>query len=560
MLKKFIFAAKEGFFMLLIECRNIKKSYGDRLVLDVEDFKIYSDDRIGVVGLNGMGKTTLINILCGKLEPDEGFVKSYGSLSYISQLEEADDKEVNKELAKKFGVAGTWEPHMSGGEKTRFKLAGAIDKDAQIIVADEPTSNLDMAAVQLLENTLNSYEGALLIISHDRQLLDNLCKKILEIENGKLKLYHGNYSDYKKQKDDERQRAQFEYEEYETEKRRLESAMEETKHKVKSMKKAPSRMGNSEARLHKMGNQKGKANLEKSIKSIQSRIDHMDVKEKPKEVSKIKLDALSTEWTHSKILIMGKNINKAFGEKKLFENAEFSIYNGAKTALIGPNGSGKSTLLNMIIHRDSAIKLSNTAKIGYFSQNLNILDEDKSIIENVMQSSIYDETFIRILLARLLFKREDIYKKVSILSGGERVKAAFAKIFLQDINLLVMDEPTNYLDIYSMEAVEEALRYYDRTILFVSHDRRFISSVADQIISIENKKLIFFQGTYEEYLDKKSRKTDASKEEIENRLFILQNRLSELIGRLSMPSKKDNVVQLDKEYREVLAEIKLIKG
>lgn len=545
--------------MLLIECGNIKKSYSDRLILDIESLKIHSEDRIGLVGLNGIGKTTFINILTGRSEPDEGWVKRYGTFSYIAQLEEAEGKEVDRILAKKLCIGETWKDYMSGGEKNRFKIAQSLDKNSQVIFADEPTSNLDMEAVQFLEESFKEYRGALMIISHDRQLLDNLCNKILEIENGRIKLYPGNYSNYKNQKERERERAKFEYEEFEKEKRRLEAVMEETRQKVKTMKKAPSRMGNSEARLHKMGNQKAKANLDRAVKNMQSRIEHLEVKEKPKELDRIKLDALSTEKTHSKILITGKDINKTFGEKRLFENAEFSIYNGTKTALIGPNGSGKSTLINMILNRDSAIKVAGPVKIGYFSQNLSILDEEKTIIENVLEKSIYDETFIRILLARLLFKRGDINKKVNVLSGGERVKAAFAKIFLQDINLLILDEPTNYLDIYSMEALEEALRDYERTILFVSHDRRFIDSVADHIISIENKRLISFDGTYEEYLNKKSNVIDRNKEDIQKKIFVLENRLSELIGRLSMPSKKDDVIQLDKEYKAVLTELKYLK-
>lgn len=542
--------------MLLIEGVNIKKYFGDRLILDIENLKIYSEDRIGVVGLNGMGKTTLLNILCGKLSPEEGVVKAYGTVSLISQLEPSVEEQVSGEQASKFGVAESWKNYMSGGEKTKFKLAHSLDTGSQIIIADEPTSNLDMESVKHLEGRFKAYAGALVIVSHDREFLDILCNKILEIERGKVKLYTGNYSAYKKQKEMEKERAYFEYEEYEKEKKRIEAAMSETKENVRAMKKAPSRMGNSEARLHKMGNQKAKANLDRAVKNMQSRLEHLEVKERPKEIDKIKLDALSTDKLHSKILISGRNINKAFREKLIFKNAEFDIYNGTKTALIGANGSGKSTLIDMIMNGDSNLRISKGAKIGYFSQSLDILDEKLSIIENVMKESIYDETFARILLARLLFKREDIYKKVGVLSGGERVKASFAKIFLKDINLLILDEPTNYLDIYSMEALEEALRDYSRTILFVSHDRRFVSSIADSIIAIENKGLVSFRGTYEEYIEKKIKKVDVSEEEKKMKILILENRISELIGRLSMPGKKDDVDKLDEEYREALEELK----
>lgn len=545
--------------MLLIEAGNIKKYFGERLILDIKNLKIYSEDRIGVVGLNGMGKTTLINILCKKLIPDEGWVNAYEAYSYIGQLEEAETKEVKKETASKFGINDTWKDFMSGGEKTRFKIAEVLDENSKIIFADEPTSNLDIEGVKLLEKRFAEYEGALVVISHDREFLDKTCNKILEIENCKIRVYNGNYTDYKVQKEMERERSKFEYEQYEKDKKRLEDAIDEAKSKVKTMKKAPSRMGNSEARLHKMGNQKAKSNLDKAIKGMKSRIEHLEVKEKPKEISKIKLDALSTSELYSKILISGKNINKDFDKRVIFNNAEFSIYNGSRTALIGPNGSGKSTLIKMIINGDEAIKKASGLKVGYFSQDMDILDKELSIIENVMKDSIYDETFARIMLSRLLFKREEIYKKVSILSGGERVKVSFAKMFLQDINLLILDEPTNYLDIYSLEALEEALKDYDRTLLFVSHDRRFVSSVADNIIAIDNKKLETFQGSYDDYIEKKERKIDTSKEEIEKRIFVLQNKLSELIGRLSMPSKKDDVKELDREYKEVLKELQELK-
>lgn len=541
--------------MLLIEGANIKKYYGDRLILNIENLKIYSEDRIGVVGLNGMGKTTLMNILCGKLQPEEGCVKSYGSISFISQLEPSDQEKINKELASKFGVAHSWKEQMSGGEKTKFKLAKSLDENCEIIFADEPTSNLDIDAVKLLEEKFKVYDGALVIVSHDREFLDELCNKILDIDKGKVKFYTGNYTSYKHQKEMEGQRAEFEYEEYEKEKRRLGAAMVETKEKGRTIKNAPSRMGNSEARLHKMGNQKAKANLDRTVKNMETRLEHLDVKERPKQIDKIKLDALSTDKLHSKILISGRNINKAFDGKIIFQGAEFDIYNGSKTALLGPNGSGKSTLINMIMDGDSSLKISSGARIGYFSQALDILDDNQSIIENVMKESIYAETFARTLLARLLFKREDIYKKVQVLSGGERVKASFAKIFLKDINLLILDEPTNYLDINSMEALEEALKDYSQTLLFVSHDRRFVSSIADNIISVEHKKLVSFHGTYEEFIERKTKKIDVSKEEREKRIFVLENRISELIGRLSMPGKKDNLEKLDIEYKETLSEL-----
>lgn len=541
--------------MLILEGNKIQKSYGDRLIIDIDNVKIYSEDRIGVVGLNGAGKTTLMDILSGRAEPDEGIVKIYGSCSYITQLDIYKPEALDKHYAKLFGTNTTIEDTMSGGEKTRFKLAQCFNKNSNIIFADEPTSNLDISGITLLEEKFLEYKGAVVVISHDRQFLDKLCNKILEVEDGSIKIYNGNYSDYRAQKNRERERAEFEYHEYVSEKARLEEVIDEKKQKVKTMKKAPSRMGNSEARLHKMGNQKAKANLERAVKNIQSRIEHLEVKEKPKYIEKTKVDIQPLEELHSKILISGEKINKSFGKKVILNNAEFKIFNGSKTAFIGDNGSGKSTLIKMIMAKDSQIKSSGLLRIGYFSQELDILDGNLSIHENIIKNSVYDETRVRIVLARLMFKNDDIYKKVSVLSGGERVKAAFAKIFLQDINLLILDEPTNYLDIYSTEAIEDALGSYEGTVLFVSHDRKFIDVVADHILLLEDKKLLSFNGNYQEYLDAKNKKNASETEKIKQKM-ILENRLSELIGRLSMPSKKDNVTELDAEYKRVLQRLR----
>lgn len=545
--------------MLLIECDKIKKYFGDRLILDVDHLEIYSEDRIGIVGRNGVGKTTLINILSQRLKPDEGWVKLYGRVGYISQLEPPNRKNINGEMASKFGVEVNWNDHMSGGEKTRFKLAEALDNDSVMIFADEPTSNVDMEGIELMTEKFGEYKGTLIVISHDRRFLDKLCNQILEVEDSKIKTYNGNYSAYREQKIREKERAQFEYEEYSKEKKRLEGVIDGTKQKVKSIRKTPKRMGNSEARLHKMGGQKAKANLERAVRNVERRIEHLEMKEKPKEQLGIKLDVLGSNRLYSKIIIEGKNINKGFGDKIIFKNAGFTVFNGSKVALIGPNGCGKTTLIKMIMGNDDVIRVAQGARTGYFSQDMNILTNNASIIENVMESSIYTENFARLLLARLLFKGEMVYKKIDILSGGERVKVSLAKILLQDINLMILDEPTNYMDIDALEVIEETLKKYDRTLFFVSHDRSFVDAVADHIIIIEDQKIKMFAGNYTEYLERKNKPMDHHKEEVEKQVVILKNDLSEVIGRLSMPFKKDDVEALNRKYYAILEELKRLK-
>ncbi|KHD37306.1 ABC transporter [Clostridium acetobutylicum] len=528
--------------MLYLEINNLKKYFKDRLILEINNLKIYSGDKIGVVGVNGAGKTTLLNILSGKIKAEEGVVKLQASYSYISQLDDMYSQR---------------EKNLSGGERTKIKIKNSFKENAEILMADEPTANLDIAASNKLEKMLLDFNGALILVSHDRELLDKVCNKIIEIENGKATLYNSNFSGFLKQKELEVRRKEFEYISYVNEKKRLVKVMNNIHDKTQSINKTPKRMGNSEARLHRMGGQKGKANLDKRRKAVESRIKHMTEKEKPAEVIKSKIDFIYSKKIYSKIIIKGNNINKRFGEKIIFENAEFSIPNGIKAALIGENGAGKTTLLKMIMTHNKGIITAENAQMGYFSQELDIISKNKTILENVMEKCIYDESFARLTLARLLFKSEDVDKRVSELSGGERVKVSFAKIILSGNNVLILDEPTNYLDVYSMNALEEVLKDYAGTVLFVSHDRRFVNNIANFIITIKNNRIEQFDGTYSEYV-KKLGKGEEDKNTKEKKM-ILQNRLSNIIGRISVPSKNDNLEELDKEYKFILEKLKEFK-
>lgn len=549
---------KGGFIMLLIDIDNITKSYGNRLILEIEDLKIYENDRVGIVGNNGVGKTSLLKLIIGEEKPDSGNIFLNGSYQYVSQLGTASIKTISGEMASKFKVPNTWSENLSGGEKTRFKLAGAMESYSSMLLIDEPTNNLDIDGVDLITERLEEYYGGLMVVSHDRSLLDRVCNKIIEIENGKINIYNGNYSDYRIQKDEELERMKFEYDSYINEKRRLENIKKEVSQKSQKVRRTPSRMGNSEARLHRMGGQGAKKNLDKAVKSVESRIEHLEVKDKPREEKRMKIEILQGSKVYNKILLSGKNINKSFEENIIFKNMNFDIYNGKKIGLIGANGSGKTTLINMIINKEKNINIAEGVKIGYFSQDLDILDKGKSILENVMDSSGYGEEFARLLLARLLFRGENVYKKVNLLSGGERVKVSLAKILLQDTNLLILDEPTNYLDIQSMEVLEETLEDYDKTLLIVSHDRKFLENLVDEILIIENKKVKRYLGSYEEYKDKK-KTLGKNKDNSFESIMLLENRLNDLIGRLSIPKPGDDIEALDKEYQKTLKELNKIK-
>ncbi|MBS4537934.1 ABC-F type ribosomal protection protein [Clostridium sp. D2Q-11] len=545
--------------MIILEGKNIKKYYGERKILDIKNIRIYEGDRIGVVGVNGSGKTTLMNILSMRDLPDEGDIDIKGKISYITQLGTPENKEMDYKLKGEFKVDYDNRDTLSGGEKTRFKLAEGLSTNPNLLLLDEPTSNLDIDGINVLTEKLQEFQGAILIISHDRNLLDNIVDKIIEVEDGEIKEYSGNYSDYKEHKEAMRVRQEFEYEKYVKEKGRLTQIIQERQGHAKTMKKTPTRMGNSEARLHRANTRQIQGKIHNTINAIETRIEKLDKKEKPKEIERVKIDMPSVTNLRNRLLIDGNKISKSFGDKILFKNSELKIFNGDKAALLGNNGTGKTTLINMILEGDEKLKICKNLKVGYFSQKLDILEGDKTILENVMKNSIQNETTARTLLSRLLFKREDIKKNIEVLSGGERVKVAFAKIFLSDINFIILDEPTNYLDIPSIEALEEVLLEYEGSLLLVTHDKTFIDRVANKIITIEDKKIRIFNGWYSEYIERQENKINFGQEEDEKKLLVLQNRMSEVMGKLSlMPSDEEKII-LDKEFNQLVKEINSLK-
>jgi macrolide transport system ATP-binding/permease protein len=289
--------------MLLIEAVNIKKYYGDRLVIGFDELKVYSGDKIGIVGQNGSGKTTLLNILAKDIKPDEGFVKQYCDLKYIRQFSEEKAEAAPREL-KEFGLQNiTAQDVFSGGEKTRIKIANAFSNENLLLLADEPTSNLDYKGIDLLKQKLSGVESFLLI-SHDRSLLDSLCNRILEIKDGKIKLYNGNYSLYSEQNKLEYQWAEQEYEKYIADKSSLEAAIVDRRDRSKSIRKAPKRMGNSEARLHRRSATEKQEKLNNAVNSLKTRLEKLEVKEKPRELPKIKIDFSLTNHLKIKLLFL----------------------------------------------------------------------------------------------------------------------------------------------------------------------------------------------------------------------------------------------------------------
>lgn len=518
--------------MPIIEIKDLIKSYGERTILDIEDLKIYENKKIGVVGDNGSGKTTFFNLLTGNEKPDKGIIKVISDFTYIEQFEKIDDS-----LS-----------YLSGGEKTKLVLNTKLNLKTPLLFLDEPTNNLDITERQKLEDILKQYKGTLFLISHDRNLLDNLCDCILEIENSKIKLYNGNYSAYKTQKEQVIARIKFEYNEYRTEKKRLENSIGQSKKASKSVKKTPSRMGNSEARLHKRESTEIVEKLEGHTKALEKRLSKLEEKENYKDKQILYMDMSNFQKIKSKYIanIMGLNIK--FDNKIIFDNTSFIIKSNCKTAIIGGNGAGKTTLIKRIVNSD--ININPSIKIAYFSQEFEDFNDNETAFDYVSKTSIQNDIIVRNILGRLLFKADDVFKKIEVLSGGEKVKLAFAKMLVSSANLLILDEPTNFLDLNSLEALEELLSEYQGTVLFTSHDRHFIDKIATDLLIIANKKVTSFEGNYTSYLKYRQEKPKTNTDKM-----VIEMKLIALSSKIATTTKLDERNQLEEEYQRLLKEL-----
>lgn len=478
----------------LIEANHIKVSFGEQEVLNFERFQLYEGDKVGLVGANGAGKTTLLRVLSGEMTEYEGKVKLNCDPFYFKQIDETwDSYELDGGEIKRLGIKDKiWNEVVSGGENTRIRLAMMFSSDRAVAFLDEPTANLDMGGRKILAERMKRMDSFVLV-SHDRAFLNEVCTKIVEVENGKLKEYPGNYEDYETLKEAETRRQWDEYEMYTQEKKRLHEVYDEKRATAKNMTKKPKGMSYSEFKMrnfighHTPGDRQ--LQMYKTANNVLKRIEHMEVKEKPKELPKIRPDFRLTNPPENPIVIRGEHVSFSYDEDQvIFDDANFMIANNSKVAIVGDNGAGKTTLLNLIMNRDQ-ISVVPKAKIGYLSQNVSEINLEKTVLENAMSVSIQKEDITRTVLARLLLTSRDIKKLAKDLSGGERMKLALAMLLVSDVNLLVLDEPTNYMDIPSIEAIETLLTEYEGTLLFVSHDQQFIESIATGKLLVKDGKI-----------------------------------------------------------------------
>ena len=528
----------------MIYINNLRKTLPDRQLLEIENLAINENDRVALIGENGAGKTTLFRIVLGLDKEYTGEVNVERELEYL--LNDVDeDKYIPREIY--FKVKLNLKDRYSPGEYRRLRLMDLLADGSSYLLMDEPTSHLDIEQKEKLIEKLKSRKFGYLIISHDRDFINSTCNKVLELSDGRIEQYNGNYKFYLDERIKRRKFKEKEYTNYIKEKRRLENLAISIKEQSSKVKTTPKRMGNSEARLHKMGGQGNKKKLDKQVKSVESRINQLESKEKPSEEVEIKLSVPDNKRIHSKVLIRAEDLNKSFQKNLLFEKSDFTIENNSKVALIGDNGSGKTTLLKMILNKDN-IWVHPNLKIGYFSQMDDILDEDNSVLENLLTTSIYDETMTRIVVARLGFRNNDVHKTIKVLSDGEKAKVKLAKILTSDFNYLVLDEPTNFLDIRAIESLENLLKSYDRPLIFVTHDEEFINNVANALLIIKDEKITPFKGSLQQYKNRKNQK-DRTCDENE---FLRRFKISSINSRLAMDISKEEREKLETEYKKLL--------
>lgn len=537
--------------MILMTVQGVSKAFGMKSVLKDISLTLQQGARMGLIGVNGSGKSTLFRLIAGQMEPDEGTISLMRGTRVGMLTQEADiqsDLTVREELSRvfepvremerrlraleeemaqkheneaeldrlsreyarltdRFEDAGGYEwpsriqgvlaglgfakgredqpaSVLSGGEKTRLCLARLLLTQPDLLMLDEPTNHLDLSSIQWLEDTLKKYRGTVLIISHDRYFMNSVCDCMAEISMRRLVQYEGNYDQFtvKRQADIERQIREYKLQQAEI------------------------------ARQQAIIQRYRMYNREKSIRAAESRekrLEKMERLERPVDEQHVRFSFEARRRTGEDVLKV-RGLAKSFEGRSLFENFDLHLRAGDRVAIIGPNGVGKSTLLNIIARKLKAdageVEFGANVDLGYYEQHQTGLDPEKDVLNELWDAfPRLDLDRVRSVLALFLFTGDDVYKKISMLSGGEKGRVSLCKLMLKRDNLLLLDEPTNHLDMDSREVLEGALEDFDGTILTVSHDRYFINRVADRIIEMRPDGVKEYLGNYDDYLEKKRR-------------------------------------------------------
>ncbi|WP_078410529.1 Msr family ABC-F type ribosomal protection protein [Priestia abyssalis] len=479
---------------ICFELENVEVTYLDKEVLKIERLAVHQFDRIGIVGKNGAGKSTLLKLLAGIVQPSSGKANRHVECGYFEQVEAPTAAEADPALLGKLNVPQNSD-QLSGGEQTRLKLAQMFTHYYEALLIDEPTTHLDQDGISFLLDELMFYYGALILISHDRAVLDKLVTTIWEVHEGKVNVYSGNYSEYMAQKQLEREQQSQAHDQFIKEKSRLEKAAQEKIKKAEKIAQAGSMSKKeSKSKANRMFESKSKGTSQKAVhraaKAIEQRMKKLHEVEAVQEERQIVFRQSKAVELHNKFPIMADRLTLQVKDKILLDEVSFQLPLGKKIAITGANGSGKSTLLYHIANHGAELTISPKAKMGYFRQMSYQFTSDETVLQFVKNRSEYDEGFLRSVLHSMQFVGTDILKSVKSLSGGEAIRLQLCQLFLGEYNILLLDEPTNFLDIHAIEALERFIAVYEGTIIFVSHDQSFIKNIADVKYNILEKKLI----------------------------------------------------------------------
>lgn len=556
--------------MIEANINNISKTFGEDLIFENISFDIKTNERIGLIGPNGSGKTTLIKIIYGIENVQTGSVsfRKTTKLGYLDQIPDYEEKikvidilempfedvyKIKKEmddLSRSFKTLDSNDMEhalkeysrltenfelldgynietkinkvcaglkindliraasfstLSGGEKTRVNLAKILLEEPSILMLDEPSNHLDLESIEWLENYLKNYSGAVLIVSHDRYFLDNVCKKLVELSTYKAHVYHGNYSYYVIEKE---RRFLLELKVYLAQQQKIKRMEEQIK------------------RYRIWGVMRDSDKMFKRAKELEKRLSKIQKLDKPKYFNdKMKLKNIDTSRSGKRVL-EAFHMYKSFDHLELLKDAHLDLIFQDRLAILGNNGTGKTTLLNMILEdtaldiEDRLYKWGSKLNIGYLAQEIAFDDEDVTLIDYFMKEHNVSQNVGRSELAKALFIKDDVLKKIKVLSGGEKSKLKLCSLTFNETNFLILDEPTNHLDIDSREILEEMLIDFKGTILFVSHDRYFIKKIASRIGEIENQHITYYEGDYDYFREMKSRSIIEPKEKKEKRKRI----------------------------------------
>lgn len=548
--------------MIILSCNNLTKSFGVESILENISFTVNEGDKIGVIGVNGTGKTTLFKIISGIYGYDSGeiYTSKDCEIGYLEQntnfysdntiftevLEvfsdlikmEEDLRKMECEISDKSSETNSPDLQklmdnyshklelfqnsngygykseakgvlkglgfndeelektikiLSGGEKTRVLLAKLLLRKPTLLLLDEPTNHLDSDALEWLELFLKQYKGTVILISHDRYFLDQSVNRIFEIHNKKLKAYNGNYSYYVEKSAIDKEIERKTYEDQQKEIKKQEESIE---------------------RLKAYGREKHLKRARSKEKAL-SKIEVLDRPDGERKRAKIKF--IPAVESGNDVLAV-RDVEMSFPDKVLFKDLNLDIYRGEKVALIGPNGAGKSTLFKIIMNEiqpmEGEVKFGTNVNTAYFHQEQKTLNLENSVIDEIWDANPHlTQTEVRNMLGAFLFENEDVFKKISSLSGGERARVAILKLILSQSNFLLLDEPTNHLDIDSKEVLEEALVNYTGTIFTISHDRYFLNKVVDKILVLGENGVTEYLGNYDYYIEKKRQLSEMNKEE-----------------------------------------------